>query len=215
MVNRPTNIESIISGVERYNPENLSALEEYLNTQCQNREYDLMANLAILKLYQFDPSLAKEQVIINILAKSLTAIPAPDFNLCLYLLSEQANLETVKQLTSLQQFLEQSRYAKFWEAYATHKQLTTNVAGFEESIRSVIANVVSMSHQVINSKVLQSYLALDGQSFNDFCAAQGWQVSGDVVTIPVNKDNEAKAVVITENIKFEQLTKVIGYSNEM
>ncbi|CAG8557607.1 9130_t:CDS:2 [Ambispora leptoticha] len=85
---RPEIIQSLIDGVDRYNPDNVSILEEYLTTQLQNEEYDLMANLAILKLYQFNPHLVNEQVIINILVKALTAIPNPDFNLCLYLLHE-------------------------------------------------------------------------------------------------------------------------------
>lgn len=38
--------------------------------------------------YQFNPTLAKEPIIVKILVKALTAIPAPDFNLCLYLLGE-------------------------------------------------------------------------------------------------------------------------------
>lgn len=47
---RPDVIQSLIDGVDRYNPDNVSILEEYLSTQLQNEEYDLMANLAILKL---------------------------------------------------------------------------------------------------------------------------------------------------------------------
>ncbi|KAI7869575.1 armadillo-type protein [Spinellus fusiger] len=90
VTHRPQAIQSLIDGVERYNPGNINVLEEYLNAQCKNGEYDLMANLAVLKLYQFNPNLANTSVIINILAKALTAVPAPDFNLCLYLLSEQA-----------------------------------------------------------------------------------------------------------------------------
>lgn len=50
-MNRPEVIQSLIDGVDRYNPDNISILEEYLATQCQNEEYDLMANLAALKLY--------------------------------------------------------------------------------------------------------------------------------------------------------------------
>ena len=47
---RPEIIQSLIDGVDRYNPDNISILEEYLGAQLQNEEYDLMANLAILKL---------------------------------------------------------------------------------------------------------------------------------------------------------------------
>ena len=47
---RPDIIQSLIDGVDRYNPDNVSILEEYLGAQLQNEDYDLMANLAILKL---------------------------------------------------------------------------------------------------------------------------------------------------------------------
>lgn len=122
------------------------------------------------------------------------------------------------QLTTLQQLLEQSNYVKFWETYndATYQKLTSNVVGFEDAIRQLIARVVTMSHQSINLPVLQSYLALKDQTkFAAFCEQQQWTQQGDLVLIPLNKDNEAKAIVVRENIKFDQLTKVIGYSNEV
>lgn len=49
-VQRPDNIATMINGVERYNPENVEVLEAYLAKQCESGEYDLEANLAILKL---------------------------------------------------------------------------------------------------------------------------------------------------------------------
>ncbi|KAH8555998.1 armadillo-type protein [Umbelopsis sp. PMI_123] len=218
-MNRPEVIQSLIDGVDRYNPDNISILEEYLATQCQNEEYDLMANLAALKLYQFNPHLTNDRVTINILAKALTAVPAPDFNLCLYLLTEPMIIdEPIKQLTALHQLLEQSRYAKFWETYkseSAYEQLVAEVRGFDQAIRNVVARVVSMTHQQISSSLLESYLDLKGDDFAAFVKEQNWEIKGALVQIPVNKDNEAKTVVIRENIKFEQLTKVIGYSNEM
>ncbi|KAI8970503.1 armadillo-type protein [Pilobolus umbonatus] len=210
---RPENIAGMINGVELYNPENIDLLEDYLTTQCKTGEYDLEANLAILKLYQFNPSSAKESVIIKILVKALTAIPAPDFNLCLYLLAEHANLTSIEALIQIQQYLEQARYVKFWASDLT--QLNEAVPNFESEIREVIARIMAMSYQTINASALAANLGLKSDAFDSFCAKHGWEKTGDLVHIPINKDNEAKAVVIRENIKFEQLTKVIGYSNEM
>ena len=48
---RPEIIENLVSGVDRYNPSNVSILEDYLYSQIRNNEYDCLANLAILKLY--------------------------------------------------------------------------------------------------------------------------------------------------------------------
>jgi hypothetical protein len=64
---RPALIESLVSGVglcqfevpylndiemftDRYNPSNVGILEDYLYHQIRSREYDCLANLAILKL---------------------------------------------------------------------------------------------------------------------------------------------------------------------
>lgn len=48
---RPAQIDSLISGVDRYNPHNLPLLQDYLDAQLKDEyEWDCMAALAILKL---------------------------------------------------------------------------------------------------------------------------------------------------------------------
>ena len=47
---RPEHVEQLISGVDRYNPQNLDVLHDYLAQQLDDGSYDLLANLAILKL---------------------------------------------------------------------------------------------------------------------------------------------------------------------
>lgn len=49
--NMVTWIGMLTALLDRYNPTNLSFMEEYLGQQVANGEYDLLANLAILKLY--------------------------------------------------------------------------------------------------------------------------------------------------------------------
>jgi len=48
-------VTALLKGIDRYNPENLKKLERYVQVQCQENVYDLEANLAVLKLYQFNP----------------------------------------------------------------------------------------------------------------------------------------------------------------
>ena len=48
---RPENITNLIESVDRYNPESLEVLEEYLAQQCNDGTFDCLADLAILKLY--------------------------------------------------------------------------------------------------------------------------------------------------------------------
>ncbi|XP_057256331.1 eukaryotic translation initiation factor 3 subunit K, partial [Pezoporus wallicus] len=66
----------------RYNPENLATLERYVETQAKENAYDLEANLAVLKLYQFNPAFFQSAVTAQILLKALTNLPHTDFTLC-------------------------------------------------------------------------------------------------------------------------------------
>ena len=64
-------------------------LEDYLNEQLANNTYDLIANLALLKLYQFNPSLLSPSAALSSLLLALAHAPfAPDFSLCWSLLSD-------------------------------------------------------------------------------------------------------------------------------
>ncbi|KAK9760663.1 hypothetical protein K7432_015092 [Basidiobolus ranarum] len=214
---RPENIEKIINSVERYNPENLPALEKYLALQCSGQEHDLMANLAILKMYQFNPQLVNHQIVCSILIKALTAIPNSDFNLCLYLLNEQIISEaSVAKVVSLHKILEEARYEEFWSKIGSdsdYKELLSDVVSFEKEIRTMIAKNIAITYQVVSLKHLEGYLNIKGQELENFVKEQGWTKQEENVTIPLNKDNEAKQIVITENIKFEQLTKILCHSS--
>lgn len=68
-----------LSSLERYNPNNLNKLEEYISDQMRENFNDLEANLVVLKLYQFDPSSFKVNVCGEILIKALSNMPHTDF----------------------------------------------------------------------------------------------------------------------------------------
>ena len=74
---------------DRYNPENMSTLENYVRLQALENTYDLEANLALLKLYQFNPGTYKTDIACLILLKALTNLPNTDFVLCKCLLQQE------------------------------------------------------------------------------------------------------------------------------
>ncbi len=47
---RPDAVTNIINGLERYNPEAVGTLEQYLMQQCEQRYCDCNANRTLLKL---------------------------------------------------------------------------------------------------------------------------------------------------------------------
>ena len=48
---RPEHIDSILNGLDRYNPETTNVFQDYVAQQCESQTYDAYANLALLKLY--------------------------------------------------------------------------------------------------------------------------------------------------------------------
>ncbi|KAJ7225801.1 armadillo-type protein [Mycena pura] len=221
-------IEDLVSGVDRYNPSNLSILEDYLYHQIRSQEYDCLANLAILKLYQFNPDLYNPDIVINILTKALTASPLPDFNLCISLLDERpinatldepdplpSLLPTLKRLNDL---LYKCRFPAFWEYYQSDElenlrdNYTVECVGFEDAVREVAIRAVKATFTRISADRLASYLDLNGSELTEFVEKKGWKMEENVIVIPPNPDNQIEATVVQENIKLAQLTKVIAHS---
>jgi len=216
---RPKQINDIIETVERYDTEKIPLLHEYIDQQLANKvKYDSAANLAVLKLYQFNPDQINFKYISSILTKALTALPDPDFNLCLALLNlDICNDPTVSKLYDLQKALEQCRFKDFWTLLADEgtRKIVECCVGFEESIRNFIALTIENTFVTINKEEIASYLNLNGNSLDEYAKSRNWTLNDDVFTLPVVKENEDKPKIVKENVKFEQLTQIIGYSNEI
>jgi len=130
-------IKQMLRGIDRYNPDNLDELERYVTRQSQDNYYDLEANLAVLKLYQFNPNQTKKQTVIKILLKALTALPNTDFVLCKCLIdSTLLEEENIALITSLHNLLETCRFQEFWRELSIRPQLIQGITGFENSIQS-------------------------------------------------------------------------------
>ncbi|KAH9064167.1 ARM repeat-containing protein [Lactarius vividus] len=208
---RPELIESLVSGVDRYNPSNVGILEDYLYHQIRSREYDCLANLAILKLYQFNPDLYNPDVVVNILVKALASVPFPDFNLSVALLDDRASTANMEEpdplpgllpyLNNLHSLLQQCRFPAFWALYRSdaleslRDNYTVEVVGFEDSIREVALRAVRATFQKIGSKRLGSYLDLGGSDLDEYVAGLGWRSDTSTGVI------EIASTVVQEDIK--------------
>ncbi|QRV90696.1 eukaryotic translation initiation factor 3 subunit K [Ceratobasidium sp. AG-Ba] len=226
---RPEVIDQLVDGVDRYNPHNAGLLEDYLYHQIREKEYDCLANLAILKLYQFNPDLYNPDVVINILIKALTAAPACDFNLCVALLGERQNIPlpdgepdplplALQVLTQLSTQLLACRFPAFWSHYRSdacaniRENYTVEVVGFEDSVREVAIRAVTAAFKTITRKRLGSYLDLDDSDLDTYVESLGWglDVSTGIITIPPNPDNQPVATVVRESIQLPQLAKIVS-----
>jgi translation initiation factor 3 subunit K len=48
---RPAQIDTILNGLDRYNPETTEIFRDYVNQQCEEKFFDVYSCLALLKLY--------------------------------------------------------------------------------------------------------------------------------------------------------------------
>jgi translation initiation factor 3 subunit K len=133
--------------------------------------------------YQFNPDLYNGDIVVNILVKALTALPMPDFNLSLALLSEMRHYESASahtkepdplpsllpHLIALASLLEQCRFREFWALYRSadleplRENYTVECKGFNSNVRDVVVRTVKATFAKISEERLSNYLALIGK----------------------------------------------------
>jgi len=205
-------IKSMLQGIERYNPENIKTLEHYVDLQAREKAYDLEANLALLKLYQFNPTYSNLEVVMQILLKSLTNLPHTDFVLCKCLLSQEVLEDPqITQILYLADLLEMCQFKVFWESIHAQADLIKTVAGFEDSIRRFVCHVISITYQTIEDKVVGELLGLVQEDAVQFWMEQyGWKgADGGFVTVS-NQEEIIKTRNITENIDIESVASIMA-----
>ncbi|OJJ60701.1 hypothetical protein ASPSYDRAFT_29228 [Aspergillus sydowii CBS 593.65] len=232
---RPANIEAILSGLDRYNPETTTVFQDYVVQQCEDRSFDCYANLALLKLYQFNPHLLQPETVTNVLVKALTVFPSPAFSLCLALLPAYTQpfpkteaeaqaaqtsdfVESVQKLARLSSLLESAQYAQFWSTLNSddlYADLVADVAGFEELVRIRIAVEVGKAFREINAEVLEQWLDVRNREALEKFVTEvcSWEVeksgSSTVIKVPTNKENEARSEVKSERVGVDMFGRVI------
>ena len=166
--------------------------------------------------YQFNPQLTKEEIITNILVKALTIFPSPDFSLCLHLLppnildpktATDPLSDAVRKLAQLNELIESGSYREFWNAFEgedLYADLVVDCVGFENIMRDGIALQTSMIAREVKKDIAQGWLNVRKDDLAEVVASYGWGLENDVVTIPLNKENEAKTTVFRENVSFNR-----------
>jgi len=202
-----------LRGIERYNPLHADMLVEYLEAQCQKNEYDLEANQAILKLYQFNPYLFKSEVVEKILLKALTNLPHPDFILCELLIdSSHINQSNIQEIILMHKRLETCQFKAFWNGLDEQEDLFKDIAGFKDSIRTFVCHIVGITYQHISSKLLQEILGLNGdkKSYQEILEKNDWKLDDEGYVKVANQEDKIKTINITEKIELEQVANILA-----
>lgn len=168
--------------------------------------------------YQLNPDRTKDEIITNILVKTMTQFPSPQFTLALHLINpssaQQGELaEALAKLRTLNSQLEGAQYARFWNAVDGDDlvaDLIADVAGFEDIIRQNISLLISQSYREISVSQLEAWLGLNADAAAKFVTEVcGWKVEGNTAIIPSNPDNEAKKAEIREDVNVDMFSRVI------
>lgn len=185
--------------INPYNPDILPDLENHVNEQVASQTYSLAANLCLLRFYQFEPERMSTQIVARILVKALMAMPAPDFDLCLFLIPERVQMEDqFKTLVVLSHYLETARFRQFWDEAAKNRNLLEVVPGFEQAIQAYAIHVLSMTYQKVPRAILAEAINIEGPSLDKFIeyhvVNSGWVVDktsgrSQLITLAKNEFN--------------------------
>jgi len=209
-------IETLLQGIDRYNPNNIPILEEYVQFQVEERQYNLDANLALLKLYQFNPNHFQTLVTAHILLKALTNLPHADFVLCKCLI-DNSRLEDeglLHKIVDLSDLLERCQFREFWallrQETANYTDVVSHVKGFEDGIIEFILHIVNKTYQTINFNELKEILGnLSNEDLNKLIKAKGWKKQEDNYVFVANHEENIKTKNIVEKIKFSDVSSVL------
>lgn len=208
-----TDIANKLKGIERYNPLHIGILTDYLDAQCSNNQYDLEANSAILKLYQFNPTLFKSDVVEKILLKALTNLPHPDYILCELLIESSKLAEgRINDIVLMHKRLELCEFKAFWAELVEQEDLIKDIVGFKESIRNFVCHIVGITYQHIRSSLLQELLGLsdDAEAYKSLLAKRNWEAKEDGYVLVTNQEDKIKTINITEKIELEQVANILA-----
>lgn len=171
-----------------------------------NKLYDLEANLALLKLYQFYPEKASLSVVSQILVKAIMNLPQPDLILSLYLISEKIQSdEKIAPIIAAADLLERAQFKDFW-ARVKGNQTFFAVNGFEDTIREFAVCVLSKTYRTAPKSIVGDVLGVS--DIDSFIKSKGWKVTDSVVHLP-EEQTQLKFKPATDNIRFDQFSKVL------
>lgn len=207
-----------VRGANRYQPEKLPALERALEEQIAGAsKYSLDVAVAVLRLYQLQPSVAKKELIARTLLSALMQMPRPDYRICIHLLPEKlVTEEPVSSVVLLAQHLEANNLHDFWAATGACKETLKSVPGFQDAIRDYVLHSMGTTFQKVSTRVLGEWLRLEGPALNALLAektkAAGWKVEGEVVSLPLNAFNQAVVKRSQDLIGFESVAPILRHT---
>jgi len=204
------------SHIDRYNPENIRILEDYVEQQARENTYDLEANLLLLKLYQLNPggsyAAPRASYVTIVLLKALMQLPKNDFQICKALTDpELVRVIKIQDVLRLDTLLETCQFDFFWDDLENCRDSVGGVEGFDAAIRSYICSVIGMTNQTINERQLSYFLGkkIPQDKFRRIVEERGWKLLGNGIVYIKDQAASVKSRKITETIEFADVATIL------
>ncbi|KAG5439360.1 hypothetical protein PCK2_000809, partial [Pneumocystis canis] len=117
--------------------------------------------------------------------------------------------EIVQKLHTLHLLLDAAKYKEFWQSINDdefYADLIADCIGFKDTIRVGISQIISQTMKEVKRDILESWINLDYKAFITWVQdVFHWEILGDIVKLPENKDNVSKLYFEKIFQKFLQL----------
>ncbi|OZC09815.1 ankyrin repeat protein [Onchocerca flexuosa] len=216
-------LDQAITGVNRYNPNNVDTLENCIEAMVQENQYDKDILVTTLKLYQLNPDKYNENVVKLILLKTMMMAPKSDYALAKYLIdSSRVISPELKRVFDIGALLESCNFAVFWRLMRGDyrplddvsepfrqpgeiPKIIRAVPGFEESVRNYACQVINVTFQNIEKSLLVRLLGgISDKQVNEYARFYGWipKENGEVYFVQ-NHEATIKSRNIEEKLQFD------------
>uniref|UniRef100_A0A0N5C337 Eukaryotic translation initiation factor 3 subunit K n=1 Tax=Strongyloides papillosus TaxID=174720 RepID=A0A0N5C337_STREA len=216
-------LDEEIVGINKYNPGNITLLEECIEAMISENKYDKNILLTTLKLYQLNTQLYNESIVKKILLKTMMVFPRNDYALATYLIDcGRTSTSEIKPVLILGEILETCNFTVFWsilkgdykeeEEHSERfkympeiQKIVKSTVGFEDAVRRYVCDVVISCFQNINKNMLAKFLNVPLSKLPQYQKAMGWKENPDnksLIFIRNHEDN-IKCKNIEEKLTFE------------
>lgn len=186
-----------------------------MDAQAMEDDYDLEANLLLLKLYQLNPvgyAGPRASFVTKILLKALMQLPKNDFQICKALMEpELMRVIKIQDVMRLATTLETCQFEFFWEELPKCRDTLSGVEGFDVAIQNYICSVVERCNQSILERQLHAYLGkLPYDRFKRLVEEKGWKFAGNNIIFIMDQTSNVKTRKIVETIDFADVATILS-----
>uniref|UniRef100_A0A6B2LHZ6 CSN8/PSMD8/EIF3K domain-containing protein n=1 Tax=Arcella intermedia TaxID=1963864 RepID=A0A6B2LHZ6_9EUKA len=188
---------------DRFEESSIPIFESYIKSLVKQKKWDMESVLALVKLYQFYPEKANENVLALTLALCLLHVEEQAFSLALYMVPEKMqSLGSISKLIALSECLESAQYAEFWTKLPEVKAVTSQIDYFAEPVQQFISGVLERTYGSAPKNFVSASLNLKNKPLIEWIKSHKWVEEGNLVRFTAKNQPAGKVTDGTVNLDY-------------